>query len=148
MRARWPWIVVGVLTLIGLLLRLHDYGQSLVGDELSTLWIVENHNLADTVSFVKGDGEITPPLYFILAWLATRLGDSPELVRLPAMVAGVVSIPLMYELGLRTAGKWSGLASAAIFTCSPFMIYFSANGRAYSIMTLFLIGSTLAMLLV
>mgnify|MGYP006387556443 FL=1 len=56
MRARWPWIVVGVLTLIGLLLRLHDYGQSLVGDELSTLWIVENHNLADTVSFVKGDG--------------------------------------------------------------------------------------------
>jgi len=146
LRARWPWIVVGVLTLIGLLLRLHDYGQSLVGDELSTLWIVENHNLADTVSFVKGDGEITPPLYFILAWLATRLGDSPELVRLPAMVAGVVSIPLMYELGLRTAGKWSGLASAAIFTCSPFMIYFSANGRAYSIMTLFLIGSTLAML--
>lgn len=135
-----------MLTVLGIALRIHEYGQTLVGDELSTLWIVDNHGLRDTISFVKGDGEITPPLYFILAWFATRLGDDPELVRLPAMLAGIASIPLMFLFGLRTAGRAAGLAATAIFAFSPFMIYFAANGRSYSVMTFLLICSTLTML--
>ena len=139
--------MVGALTLIGLALRWHDFTQSLIGDELSTLWIVLNNDLIDTVRLVKTDAEITPPLYFVLAWFATRLGDSPELVRLPALLAGVASIPLMYELGKRTAGQGAGLVAAAIFALSPAMVYFSANGRSYSLLTFLLICSTLTMLL-
>jgi len=140
------WFVVAALTLLGFVLRLHYYGGSLVGDELSTLWIVDNHGLGGTVDFVSGDGEITPPLYFILAWFATKLGSAPELVRLPSLIAGVASIPLVYQLGVRTLSRAAGLIAATVLTLSPFMIYFSANGRPYALMTLFLIGSTLAML--
>ena len=146
MSPRRYWFVVAALTLLGFVLRLHYYGGSLVGDELSTLWIVDNHGLGGTVDFVSGDGEITPPLYFILAWFATKLGSAPELVRLPSLIAGVASIPLVYQLGVRTLSRAAGLIAATVLTLSPFMIYFSANGRPYALMTLFLIGSTLAML--
>ena len=146
MKQRWPWVFIAVMTLVGVGLRVYEYNLSLTGDELSTLWIVKNYGLADTVHVVKGDAEITPPLYFVLAWLSTQLGSAPELVRLPAMLAGVASIPLMYVLGLRTIGRSAGLIAATLFALSPSMIYFSANGRNYSVMVFLLIASTVTML--
>ncbi|MBK8293938.1 MAG: glycosyltransferase family 39 protein [Solirubrobacterales bacterium] len=144
-KTAWPLIVVGILTLLGLALRLHQYGSSLLGDELSTLWIVKNpdSNLFDLVS---GDAEITPPLYFLLAKLSTGFGSAPELVRLPALVAGTACIPMIWLLGKRTVGQMAGLIAAALMTLSPFMIFFSGNGRGYTLMLALLIGSTLAML--
>ena len=67
MKARWPLILVGVLTVAGFALRLHQYGLSLLGDEMSTLWVVRNNGLFDTIKVVISDAEITPPLYFVLA---------------------------------------------------------------------------------
>ena len=45
---------------------------------------------------VASDAEISPPLYFMLAWASTKLGSAPELIRLPSLIAGVASIPLIY----------------------------------------------------
>lgn len=139
-------VVLGLITLVGLIIRWHLFERSLLGDELSTLWIVQSHSLTGTVDVVASNAEITPPLSFILSWLSTRLGDSPELVRLPSMIAGVASIPLLYLLGKWTVSQRAGLVAAAVFTLSPFMSYMASNGRGYAVMILFLIGSTLAML--
>ncbi|MBK5232553.1 MAG: glycosyltransferase family 39 protein [Thermoleophilia bacterium] len=146
MKARWPLLLVGVLTLIAFALRLHQYGGSLLGDEMSTLWVVRNNGLFDTVRVVNSDAEITPPLYFLLAWFTTRLGSNPDLVRLPALIAGTAGIPLVYVLGLRTVGRVPGLIAAALMTLSPFMIFFAGTGRAYALMITLLIASTLSML--
>ena len=135
-----------VLTLIGLALRLVAWGHSLIGDELSTLWIVSSFDFSGVVSEVSSDAEISPPLYFVLAWLSTQLGSAHELVRLPALIAGTAAIPLSYLLGLRLSGRTAGLVAAAVMALSPFMITFSATGRAYSLMVAMLICSTLAML--
>jgi len=139
-------LAVGAVTLLGFLLRLHLYGQSLNGDELSTLWIVENNGLGGVVDVVSSDAEITPPLNFVLSWLATRLGSAPELIRLPALIAGTASIPLVYLLGSWTVSRRAGLAGAALFAISAPMTYYGANGRAYALLILLLLGSTLAML--
>lgn len=139
-------LALGLITLIGLVLRLHLYGRSLLGDELSTLWIVQNHNLLDTVRVVGTNAEITPPLSFILSWFTTRLGDAPELVRLPSLIAGTATIPLVYLLGRKAVGTGAGLVGAAVFALSPFTTYFAANGRGYAVMLLLLAGSTLVML--
>lgn len=146
LKQRWPILIVGLLTALAFGLRLHQYGLSLLGDELSTLWIVENHDLGGTLQTVAGDAEITPPLYFVLAWFATKFGSAPELVRLPALISGTACVPLIYLLGLRTVGRIPGLFSAALMTLSPFMIFFSGSGRAYTLLLALLIGSTLAML--
>jgi len=144
--ARWVILAVAGLTVVGLALRLARYQQDVFGDELSTLYIVEGRSLADAMSYVSGDAEISPPLYFILAWLAAKLGSAPELVRLPSLIAGTISIPLTYLVGARAINRPAGLIAAGAMALSPFMIFYSADGRGYAVTIALLLGSTLAML--
>ena len=89
-------IAVAALTVVGLVLRVELFGESLLADELSTRWIVSTNGLAGVWSTVHTDAEITPPLFFVLSWFGDQLYDAPEMVRLPSLVAGLASIPLIY----------------------------------------------------
>jgi len=146
LKARWPLILVAALTALAFALRLDQFGSSLLGDEMSTLWIVSDNGPAGVIDLVSSDAEISPPLYFLFAWLSTQLGSAPELVRLPALVAGTACVPVIYVLGLRTVGRAAALIAAALMALSPFMVFFSGSGRAYTLMLLLLMASTLAML--
>ena len=138
---------VGALTLLGFAIRLANFDQSLLGDELSTYWIINGHSLGDVLSSVRSNDEITPPLYFILGWLSLKIGSDPEWVRLPSLLAGTATIPLVYMLGARTVGRAAGLLAAAVFALSPFMIYYSDEARSYALMIALLTASTLALLI-
>ena len=137
---------VAGLTLLGLAIRVANFDQGLFGDELSTYWIVHGRSLGRVVSIVRSNDEITPPLYFILGWLTLKLGGAPEWVRLPSLLAGTATIPLVYLIGARTIGRASGLIAAAVMALSPFMIYYSGEARAYALMMALVVGSTLALL--
>ncbi len=146
MASRRVLLAVAALTLLGFALRLARYQQTVLGDETSTLYIVDGRSLSDVLDLVSSDAEISPPLYFILAWLTTKLGSNPELVRLPSLIAGTISIPLVYLLGARAMNRRAGLIAAAVMTLTPFMIFYSADGRGYAVAIAFLLASTLAML--
>jgi 4-amino-4-deoxy-L-arabinose transferase-like glycosyltransferase len=137
---------VVVLTVVGLALRLAVASQDLFADELSTYWIVSTHGLGGVISTVNSDAEITPPLSFVLAWLSTRIDLSAELLRLPSVIAGTLTIPAVFWLGVRTTGRTTGLIAAAITALAPFMVYYSAEARGYAIMMAFVVLSTLALL--
>ena len=62
-------------------------------------------------------------------------------------MAGTLSIPVVYLLGLRTVGRRAALVATAVTTFSPFMIYYSSEARSYGVMMLLVLLSTLAMLL-
>lgn len=141
-----PAVLVALLTALGFALRLATFDQSLIGDELSTYWILDGASLGEVLSSIRSDDEITPPLYFTLAWLTMKIGPDPEWVRLPSLLAGTATIPLVYLLGARTVGVRAGLIGAAVFTLSPFMIYYGAEARSYAVMLLLLTASTLALL--
>ena len=143
---RWILLAVTALTVVGFALRLARYQQTILGDESSTLYLVMGNSLSEVMDSVSSDAEISPPLYFILAWLTTQLGSAPELVRLPSLIAGTVSIPLVYLVGARAVSRPAGLIAAAVMTLSPFMIFYSADGRGYAVAIALLLGSTLAML--
>jgi Dolichyl-phosphate-mannose-protein mannosyltransferase len=143
---RWALLAVAGLTMIGFALRLARYQQSLFGDEMSTLYIVDGRSLSDVLSRVSSDAEISPPLYFILAWATTKLGSAPELVRLPSLIAGTITIPLAYLVGLRAVSRPAGLLAATVAALSPFMIFYSADGRGYAVTIALLLCATLAML--
>lgn len=140
-------LLVSALVGLGLAIRLSVAGESLFADELSTYWIIERHGLFGALSTVHSNAEITPPLYFVLSWLTTQIGSAPELVRAPSLVAGMATIPMVYLLGLRTVGRPAALVATALTTFSPFMIYYSAEARAYGLMMGLVVLSTLAMLL-
>lgn len=143
---KWVWLAVAALTLIGAILRIKADGASMLGDELSTVWIVKGNSLGEVFSRVYSDAEISPPLYFVLAWMASKLGSDPVLIRLPAMIAGIISIPLAYAVGVRMIGRFGALVATAIVTFSPFFVFYSATGRAYSLGLMMLLLSTLTLL--
>ncbi len=144
-------LAVFALTALGAIPRVIVAHQSVFSDELSTYWISVTHSLGGVMSLLYSSGriqhaEITPPLSFVASWLSTRLGHSPELLRLPALLAGTATIPLVYAIGRRTIGRRGALLAAAVTTFSPFMIYYSAEARAYGLM-MFLTGCAVLSLL-
>ena len=148
----WPLATLAVLSVAGVVLRIIVAHQSLFADELSTYWISATHGLGGVLKLLYSVGpikhaEITPPLYFVLAWATSQLGHSPELLRLPSLIAGTATIPVIYLLGLRTVGRRAALVATAATALAPFTVYYSANARAYAVMILAVTVSTLAMLL-
>jgi hypothetical protein len=148
--ARWatPAVLVAAgLTLLGLALRLVYFDQqSLIVDELSTAWVVTGNALGEVIDRVQTDQEITPPLYYVVAWLSSKLGDSTAWLQAPSVVAGTATIPLVYVLGAKTVGRPAGLVGAALTALSPYLIFYSTEARAYALVLLIVLLSTLALL--
>lgn len=147
-----PLLLAGMVVLGGVL-RFIVAGQDLFADELATYWIVRTNSLPEAVEAVGTTAEISPPLGFILTWLTTPISArfdiplTPELIRLPALIAGIASIPIVYLVGSRTVGRAGALLAAALTTLSPFMVFYSAEARSYSVMMALVLLSTLMLLL-
>ncbi len=69
--------VAAAAVVFGVVVRLIHFNSTLLADELSTLYIAHGHSLGEVLSLVKSDAEISPPLYFVLAWLSHSLGRPP-----------------------------------------------------------------------
>lgn len=132
--------------MVGAALRLDLAGQSLLSDELATYWEVSTRGLVDLVSTIHSDAEISPPLTFVLSWLAVQVDLTPEWLRAPSLVAGVATIPTVYLIGRRVSGRAAGLTAAGLTTFAPFMVFYSAEARGYAVLMALLALSTLALL--
>jgi 4-amino-4-deoxy-L-arabinose transferase-like glycosyltransferase len=140
-------LVIVLIAAVGAAIRVVVAGQDVFADELSTLWIVTDNDFGGVLSTVYSNAEITPPLSFVAAWLTTQIDDTPELLRAASLVAGTLTIPVVYLLGARTVGSAGGVVAACFTALAPFMIYYSAEARGYALMMAFVAASTLAMLL-
>ena len=141
-----PTLGVAAATALGVVLRLRYADQSIFGDELSTYSIVADNGFGGVISAVHGDAEITPPLGFLVTWLTTRISLVPELLRAPSLIAGTLAIPMSYLIGVRTVGRPAALLAAFLTALSPFMIYNSAQARAYELAIVLVMASTLSLL--
>lgn len=138
-------ILTGVIA-AAVILRIPSMGDSIYMDELSTYFVI-GYDFAGMISQVESPQEWTPPLYFILAWISSKLGPDPWLLRLPSLLAGVLTVPLTYVLGVLTVGRRPALLGSALVALSPLMIAFSTEARAYALMGLLVLCSTIALLL-
>ncbi|MEA2333273.1 MAG: mannosyltransferase [Thermoleophilaceae bacterium] len=138
--------MAGVLTLVALVLRLPGLQESLAGDEFFTYDIVTRASLGDVLDEVRDAGENSPPLFFVLSWLSAKLGDPTTTLRLPSLVLGTATVPLVYLLGARSVGRLAGLVGAAVLALSPFAVFYSVEARAYATLSFFAVASTLALL--
>jgi hypothetical protein len=141
-----PPLAVALATVVGAALRIDVATQDFFGDELSSYWIISKHGLGDVLSTVHSDAEISPPFSFVAGWVASKVSLDPEIVRLPSLIAGVATIPLVYLVGKRTVGRGPAAVAAAVTALAPFMVYYSAEARGYALMMAFVTLSTLAML--
>src|SRR5947209_2753469 len=148
--ARQVALLVGVITMAGLLLRLPSSGDSLFGDEVGAYWIVTGHNIGQVIQLMSGHApspELNPPLWFVFVWASEKVfGASPQSLKLVSLLAGTATIPLTYLLGRVTVGKRAGLVACALVALSPFLIFYSTEARPYALLVLLCLLSTLALL--
>lgn len=133
--------------LIGAVLRVNEIGQSLFADEMWTYLSATKPDLGGMLDFVRSDEEITPPLFATLAWFSAQLGDATVLIRLPSIIAGILTIPLVWVIGMRTFGRRVALLAAVLVALSPFLAYYSVEARAYSLAYALAAASTVCLLL-
>jgi 4-amino-4-deoxy-L-arabinose transferase-like glycosyltransferase len=140
-------VLVGAITIGGLLLRLPSFNDSVMGDEISTYFIVVGHNLSQVLLLVHSNQETSPPLFFVLAW-ATKgiLGNPVQSIRLVSLATGTAAIPLTFLLGLMTVGRRAGLVGATCVALSPYMIFYSSEARPYMLLLFLALLSTVALL--
>jgi hypothetical protein len=139
-------LVVVALTLVAFGLRIAGLDQDLFGDELFTIDDVHGRDLTGVVERVKDGYEDNPPLFFLLAWATAKLGDPTIWIRVPSLLLGTASVPLVYALGRQALGRAAGVVAAAIVAISPFTVFYGGEARAYAALMCLSALSTVALL--
>lgn len=124
------------LTAIGFILRFYNLGyNSLWLDEAST-YTFARMSLPGIWEATTG-GEFNPPLFYWIEHLMLTFGTSEVTLRFIPALLGVLTIPLVYLIGKEFTDRNVGIIAAAAFTFSPFLIFYSQEARAYSVMLFF-----------
>ena len=135
---------VAVLTALGALLRFWGLGhQGFWYDEADTAQLV--HLSLGKMLGLLPQSESTPPLYYLAAWVWVHVfGDNEAGLRSLSAVAGVLVVPVAYGAGAKLISARAGVIAAALTACSPLLIWYSQEARAYSLLVLLTAVSLLA----
>ena len=138
------WLLFAI-TLIGAAIRFTTVDrQSFSTDEAAT-WAIISHGFGHVWSAVINH-ESTPPLYYVLAWLWSRVFGTGEAgLRSLSALCGTATIPVMWAAGRRLASGRVGLMAALLTAINPLLFWYSQEARAYSLMVLLSALSLLAM---
>jgi 4-amino-4-deoxy-L-arabinose transferase-like glycosyltransferase len=131
-------VLVGALTVVAAALRFSTLDvQSFWHDEAVTAHRIVQHSLFATIGKIPGS-ESTPPLYYMLAWLWTRVfGVSEVGLRSLSALIGTVTVPVAY-LAARTLTprREPAIATCALAAVSPVLVWYSQEARAYILLVL------------
>ncbi|HLF27861.1 MAG TPA: glycosyltransferase family 39 protein [Anaerolineae bacterium] len=134
---RWPgWAsaCVAGLTLLAFVLRLNDLGRwDLTFDEAASIWIARKPP-PEMIRYLLGAFHEHPPFYYLSLWAWTQAtGQSEYALRFWSVLAGVLSVPLIYAWLRRLVDRGTGLLAALLLTLSAFHIYYSQDARMYAL---------------
>ena len=88
--------------------------------------------------------QATPPLHYAAVHVFMKVfWESEFIVRLPSVLAGILSIPFLFLLGKEIYGEREGLIASFLLTFSSVHIFYSQEARTYSFFTFFILGSLL-----
>lgn len=137
------WILVAIFG-VALAVRLPGMGGALNHDEAYTWEVFAAKPYAEIVtSYPVPNNHI---LHSLLVRLAVQLcGESEWVIRLPALLAGLLAIPAMFFLCRTFFGEGrAGLAAAGLLALVPAHITYSQMARGYSLLLLFSLLSLLS----
>lgn len=125
-----PFPLLLALTWLAFLLRLITLSsQELRGDEAYSFPFTRIP-LAQVIPTLAPVGEEHAPLHYLLLNIWTKLaGDSELALRFPAVIPGVLVVPLIYHLGRQIRGRRLGLFLALMLTVSQSVVWLSQDVR-------------------
>lgn len=139
---RSDWAFVTIVMMLAAVLRLFDLGTA-------PMWIDE-HLTWGMVNPGPGHGfweqfrdNIQGPLYMAALWPLIRDNTSEFLMRLPAALTGIATIPLMLRLGIELDDPRSGRWAALLLAVNPFHLWYCQEARGYSFLIFFALAATI-----
>jgi hypothetical protein len=136
-------IAVALITAFGVLVRLMALRQPMRYDESVTWVLFSGRSWETIVSWYP-----FPNNHVLFSLLAKATGAlapfQPWAFRLPAFIAGVAVVPLIWLVGRRLAGRDVALLGAALCAGSMPLVLYSTNGRGYTLVVVFSLLSILA----
>jgi mannosyltransferase len=140
-------VILLLILALAALLRFYrlDY-QSLWYDEAYTASVTDP--ATSSLSYIWSSGPVAymPPLHHTLVYLSRLLGTGEAFIRLPSVIAGILTVLVVYLAGCYCFNKRVGLLSSLVVSVSTFHVYYSQEARAYSLLMLFAIASTYCLL--
>lgn len=129
-------LMLTLTILIGAILRVYDIGtESIWNDEVSGIFL----STKDITKIIKyaGPTQSNPPLYFIILhyWIGL-FGMSEGATRSLSAIFGIISILLIYQVGVLLFNTRVGLLSSFLSSISIFHIHYSQEARGYSLLLL------------
>jgi len=128
-------IAIIVILAFGIILRAAKYlpAWSVRGDELAVTLNLLSRSAIELVTRPLDNDQAAPfGFLLIVKALITIFGHSEYVLRLPAFVAGIVSLILMQNLLAKTCGKYGNLFALLAFAFGNYLIYYSAELKQYS----------------
>ena len=126
------WLLAA--TLVAAVLRLWQLGEW-------SLWIDEAHTWRDATMPIDRfltELRATYPLTFLLlrGLFALGLGQDEASLRMPFVVIGIATVPLMAVCGRRLVGAQAAVISAWLLALNPWHVFWSQNARGYVVVVL------------
>src|SRR5712691_1569529 len=79
--------------------------------------------------------DTSPPLYYMLLDFWTRVfGTGDRALRLFSAAAALLALPFLWLLGWELGGRRTAWSAALLFAWSPVSLYYSSEGRMYSLL--------------
>jgi len=130
--AVWVSLIIG----FGAAVRFVFLIQPMRFDEAYTFLFFVNH---DIVSLFRYQAPNNHVLHTLLVWISVELfGSHPVAIRLPAVLFGLLSIPLTFCLARTLGGnRRSGFFAATLIAVFPYLILYDTMARGYSLLIIF-----------
>jgi hypothetical protein len=127
---------LGLILVVGFILRIRDINGYMTHDESYTFVVYASTSLFNIVTNYQLPNNHV--LNSLLIFLSTHLfGIQPWVIRLPALLAGLLTILASYALAKAIYDRYTGLLAALIVAVLPGAVVYSSSGRGYSLVALF-----------
>lgn len=126
----WRRVSPLLILLVAFGLRVYRLGDAnLWWDEALAVWAVRRGLLSVTLWTAA---DVHPPLYFWSLWgWVQMVGESEFAMRLLSVALGVLTVAIVYRLGLLLGGRGVGLLASLLTALSRFHIWWSQEMRMY-----------------
>ena len=142
LRRWWPVLLAGSIVLLGAALTLYRIGaKSVWYDEALSIYYA-TADLGTVVARILGrDTNGALYLAILRGWVAV-VGDGEGAVRLLSAIFAVASLPLVYGIGQRLAGRVVGFAGGLLLATSFMFVAYGQEARMYTLAILLTTAST------
>jgi mannosyltransferase len=138
MRARHVQALAALTALAAILRFSTLHVQSYWFDEAVTVGLVKS-SFGHMLSRIGGS-ESTPPLYYAIGWLWSRVFGTSEVgLRSLSALCGTAFVPVAWAAARELATQRVAIVAAALATVNPLLIWYSQEARSYAL--LLLLGS-------